>query len=286
MRKILLFVCLFTSFIGFAQDNTIGEKEEPRRDTLFYPDINSRLLIIPFEPKLYRGEIDKDIGEYNGLNFQELRGYYRLGLDNALYLAAKDNYDVVRFHADDADINKDLYFVYRSTGYANRIVPKEDEEEEKKVMKAYNKMVSKIKKEDEAPPPGTRMEQGQIQNVPDKNDKFMARTIVNENVLDYCEEKYMAGLFLFINQLDVVNAPGVDWTQFAHDDYPRMIRVHYTIFSKDEVEIHSGVAVEYFSSQTKDIREIIANHFTKVAEQVIKKVPILVVQQSEELLTD
>jgi len=265
----------------------MGEQEvDQRRDTLFYPDINSRLLIFPFEPKLYRSEIDKEVGPANGLNFQELRGFYRLGLDNALYLAAKDQYDVIRFHADDPDLNKDLYYVYKSMGYQFRELPPVEDENEKKVVKTYNKLVAKIKEPSEPEIEGARMEAGQLMNTPSTKNQFMARTIVNDNVLEYCTEKYMAGLFLFINQLDLLHAPGVDWTQYSNDDYPRIINVHYTIFNKSSQEVYSGVASTTFSSQTNDIREIISNHFTEVAGQIIKEVPILVVQQTEDLLTE
>ena len=287
MKLWLACLMLLVSLQIFAQDNTMGEKkEEPRRDTLFYPDINSKLLIFPFEPKLYRSEIDQEVGPANGLNFQELRGFYRLGLDNALYLAAKEQYDVIRFHADDAEINKDLYFVYKSMGYQNRDLPPVEDENEGKISKTYNKLVSKVSKAEEEPEPGTRMDHGQLVNNPNSQSQFMVRTIVNENVLDYCEEKYMAGLFLFINQLDLLHAPGVDWTQYSNDDYPRIIRVHYTIFNKSSQEGFSGLASTTFSSQTNDIREIISKHFTEVAAQIINKVPLIVVQQTEDLLAE
>ena len=37
-----------------------------------------------------------------------------------------------RMHADEADVNKDLQYVYKSTGYQYREVPKEEEEEQTK----------------------------------------------------------------------------------------------------------------------------------------------------------
>tara|TARA_B110000285_G_C15115909_1_gene614059 strand:+ start:580 stop:1455 length:876 start_codon:yes stop_codon:yes gene_type:complete len=291
MKNILLFLFVFVSIPAIAQDETYGT--DTKQDTLFYFGENSRLLIFPFEPKLYMSDIDREIGENNGLNFQEIRGYFRLGLDNALFHEAKTNYDVIRMHADEADVNKDLQYVYKSTGYQYREVPKEEEEEQKKVIKAYNKVVQRVAKETAKlkgeqlnPKTGTWVEEGQVLNNPNGNEKFMAKTIINTNVFNYCVEKYQAGLFLFINQLDIKHAPGVEWQQYGSDDYPRQIKVHYSVFNKEGQEVFAGIAVSYFSSQTNSIKKIIVDHVTEVAKEVMKKVPVLVVQETEELLKD
>lgn len=286
--RVIIILLLLSAFNGHSQENTLGieNKSSFQRDTLFYPEENSRLLIVPFDPKLYRSEIDEEIGKYNQLNFQELRGYYRLGLDNALYLAAKNQYEVIRLHADNADINKDLNSVYKSTAYEAREIIVEDQAKKTKMGQTVQKVKTKIKPETEPEDTETRIENGQIITGDGTVDKYMARTIVKKNVLDYCEEKYKAGLFLFINQLDLMNEPGVDWTQFSNKNYNRVIRVHFSIYNKNEKELYSGVATTLFPAETNDIRDIIANHFTEAAAQIINKVPVLMIQQSENLIAD
>ena len=95
MKNLIICLLVLFSFSALAQDETYGDKDISKQDTLFYFGENSRLLIFPFEPKLYMSDIDREVGEFNGLNFQEIRGYFRLGLDNALFLEAKTNYDVI-----------------------------------------------------------------------------------------------------------------------------------------------------------------------------------------------
>lgn len=285
MRKLLVLI-----FIGLglnqlkAQDNTLGNQPSTF-DTLFYFIENSKLVIVPFEPKLYKSQIDRQIGEANGLNFQEVRGYFRLGLDNALFIEAKQKYDVVRMHADVGDVNQDLHYIYKTSGYEYRALPETEIEDQRKWMRTYYKISSKIKLPQEEKPTGTFMQNGQLVNNPDKEQKFMARTLLNPEVIEYLNEKYSAGLYLFINQFDIIHY-GDDWTELAEDNFSREIKIHYSIFTKEKTEVYSGVALAYFSASNNNLKDIITQNFPILAQQIIQKVPVLVVRTSEGLLTD
>lgn len=272
--------------MAFAQSNTLGEESESPRDTVFYPVESARLAIVPFKPKMYMSKIDKEVGEYNGLNYQEVRGYFRLGLDNALFLAAKDNYSVLRMHADDPEVNQDLHYFYKATGYEYRDVPVEEPEPETKIGKKYGALKTKFQKHEEPEGPNTRMEKGEIVQKPTSGEKFMAVKVVNENFFEMLNEKYEIGLYLIVTELDLKHARGVEWTQYANDDYPREIKVHFSILNKDLEEVYAGIAVRQFSSRENDIKEIIKNHFPPMAEEIMKKLPVLMVEQSEELLAE
>lgn len=286
MKQFSILLALLTFHMyASAQTNTLGEEETPR-DTLYYPVESARLAIVPFKPKMYRSQIDQEIGEHNGLNYQQVRGYFRLGLDNALFLAAKTNYEVLRMHADDPEVNEDLYYFYKVTGYEAREIVVEEPEPETKVGKTVQKMKKKLQKPEEPEGPNTRMESGQIVQQSASSDKFMATRIINENFFEMLNEKYEIGLYLVVNQLDLLHAPGVEWTQYANDDYPRLIRVHYSIMNKELKEIYSGLATRTFSSTENSITSIIEENFPPLAQDMIQKLPVLRVEQSEELLQD
>lgn len=271
LKKSLLSTVLIFAMnsVVFGQSRTYESSQKP--DTFFIePDFNS-LLIIPFEPHMYRSDIDRKVGAENNLNFQEVRGYFRLGLDNALYLATKDKYIVTRMHADIADINKDLNYIYASISYDYKEVERPKPETRAEAIK--NKIDDK--KKSKQPAPGTRIEQGQIISVPDNREKYMSLRIVNEDLLDFLADKYKGALFLFITELDIINAPNTDYRAIEQDDYTRIIKANYTIYNKNGEVVNSGTATQNFSSKENDIREILSKHFPPLAEKIALKIPTL-----------
>ena len=265
-----------------AQDFTLQVDENGQiiRDTLVFGPEKSKLMIIPFEPKLYRSHIDRQVGEHDNLSFQEIRGYFRLGLDNALYLSMKREFDVVRMHADDADINKDLDYIYKSVGYQYRNMPKAPETPKKGLAKVGDKISKGVQKqvdrfEEKEPEPGARIEQGQVVAVPNKNERFMAISLINQDMFSYLTSKYETGLYLFITQLDMMNAPGQDYTAFGSDNYERVIKVHFSIMTSDKKEVCAGAVKRSFSSRTNSIKKIIVQNFPPIAEQIKMYLPVV-----------
>jgi hypothetical protein len=282
---------LFSLFavIGLkAQDYTLQVDESGQiiRDTLYFGPEKSKLMIIPFEPRLYRSHVDRQIGEHDGLSFQEIRGYFRLGLDNALALATKDDYDIVRMHADKADINKDLDYIYKSVGYQYRKMPTPPEPPKKGIAKISDKINKEVKKqvkkfEDPEPTPGARIENGQVVSVAHKEERFMAISLINQDMFNYLSGKYGTGLFLFITQLDIMNAPGQDYTAFGADDYEREIKLHFCIMTSDKKELYAGAVKRRFSSRTNSIKKIIVENFPPMAEQIKMYLPIVLSQENQ-----
>lgn len=288
MKAFIASVVLLFAFGAVAQDYTLHVDESGQiiRDTFFFGPEKSKLMIIPFEPRLYRSHIDRQVGEYDGLNFQEIRGYFRLGLDNALSLATKDEYDLVRMHADNADINRDLDYIYKSVGYQYRTMPKPPEPPKKglakfgdKINKEVQKQVKKL--EEPEPTPGARIENGQVVSVPHKEERFMAISLINQDMFNYLTEKYGTGLYLFITQLDMMNAPDQDYTAFGSDNYEREIKIHFCIMTSDKKEVYAGAVKRRFSSRTNSIKKIIVENFPPMAEQIKMYLPLILSPENE-----
>lgn len=269
-----------------AQDFTLQFDESGQliRDTLVFPDNRTKLMIIPFEPRLYRSQIDREVGAHDNLNFQEIRGYFRLGLDNALALATKDDYAIVRMHDDNPDINRDLDYIYKSIGYQYREMPAAPEPPKKGLAKISDK-VSKgiqgqIKKLDgPEPEPGGRIEGGQVVSVSNPNERFMAMSLINPDMFSYLSDKYGCGLYLFITQLDIIHAPGQEYTAYGSDNYEREIKLHFSIMTYDKKEVYAGAVKRRFSSRTNSIKRIIVENFPPMAEQIILFMPHVMTEE-------
>ena len=271
--------------VSFAQEENslYAPEEEVPRDSLFLSPDRMKLAIIPFEPKMYRSEIDRFVGEHDGLTFQQVRGYFRLGLDNALFIEANKDYDVVRMHADDPEINRDLDYVYKSIGYQYRVMPKPKEPEVKGLAKIRKDIkdgvqgaIDDYNNKTDPPLPKSAIENGQVVHIGYSQERFMATTLINPEMFNYLGEKYEAGLYLFINQLDIRNSPGQDYRDYGTGNFTRTIKIHYTIMTEDKKEVYAGAVKREFSGRTNSIKKIIVQNFPPMAEMIIKSLPVMV----------
>ena len=276
---ILLIISVPSSSLFSQEDNTLlPGATQMDRDTLLLPMDQSRLMLVPFEPKMYRSEVDRYIGKRDQLSFQEIRGYFRLALDNALNIEAKKSYEVVRMHVDDADVNRDLDYIYKSIGYQYREMPKPPEHEKKGLGKLANKVKWKIDElgEDKEPvQEGGRIENGQIVHVSYTNERFMATKIINQEMMNFLSPKYGTGLYLFINQLDIRLSPGQESTSFGSDNFRRELKVHFSILTSDKQELYAGAVKREFSGNNNSIKFIILNNFPELASEIVRNLPVV-----------
>lgn len=283
-RLLLALLLTLTASAIFAQeDNTLlPASAETEKDTLLLPMKEGRLMLIPFEPKMYRSEIDRYIGRKDGLNFQEIRGYFRLAMDNAIYLEAKKDYDVERMHADDPEVNRDLDYIYKSVGYQFREMPKPKEPEKKGISKYADKLSTKVKDKiddmngkEEPKPEGAYIQNGQLMQVNYTNERFMATQVINQEMFNYLSPKYGSGLYLFVNQLDIRLSPGQETTSFGSDNFRREIKVHFSILTNDKKEIYAGAVKREFSGNNNSIKLIILNNFPALAKEIVRYLPVV-----------
>ncbi len=279
------FLCLvfLLPLLGVGQEeNSLTALEDVMpRDTLFMAPNRMKLAIIPFEPKMYRSEIDRFIGENDGLTFQEIRGYFRLGLDNALSIECKKQYEVVRMHADNADVNRDLDYIYKSVGYQYRVMPPPPEPEAKGFKKFTKEFASSVKEavdelKEDPPPPGGRIENGQVVHHAYTQERFMAIQLINQEMFNYLSDKYQTGLYLFINQLDMRHTPGQDYTMYGTGNFTREIKIHFSILTSDKKEIYAGAVKREFSGRQNSLKKIIVQNFPAMASEIVNRLPVVI----------
>lgn len=264
-------LCLAT-LSGWAQ-----KEYGPTNDSLylgFYRDSIAMLerptvVIVPFHPDRYMSEVDRYIAKGTNYNYQHTRGFFRKGLDNSLLIGAKEFNDYVSMHADDPEINEDLYFIYRVVGAS--VVPyeppvvAEDQNFKKRLADYWVKLQTNI---DQQPEPGTRIEQGQIVSVADNRELITKARIVNPLVFDSLTPKYNADYFIFVNELNMLNA-AESQTQYELDEYPRVIKVHYSVYDGEGNELYSLIKRRYFPSYQNDLPSIIKEEYLPLGHEVI-----------------
>lgn len=244
-KHILLFSSLFLCAFLSAQEGT------RTNTTTTTPAVTSgKIMIVPFEPKLYMSDIDQKVNQQTKWDFETIRENFRHQLDAQLKLKFQSVAPVISFYSDSAKMSKDLEFTYKSTNISYDLVEKPTD------ANSTNKKQSGIKN-------------GQITVEMNNDKKFMNTKITNNELMPYLNKKYYADYFVFINELDIKNdMSSYDITQ---DLYQREITVHYSILDKTGKTITAGIATSHLSSKENNPKKIISQCFSPIATYISAK---------------
>lgn len=254
MNKILtaIFALVFSANL-LAQNTTIGDSDKSKS----LPENERRagkILLIPFEPRLYLSEIDKKLGAENELNFREIRNGFRSGLDRQMLSELKKIRPTYSLFSDTSETMADLALIYKSIGYNYDLVPVEGQAVAKSTT-PNNK--SKVK-------------DGQLAVEMNYDKRFMNTSIKNRNLLDYLHKKYNADVFVFINELDLKHDPKGE-IDLETGSFPREATVHFTVFNKSGKTIASGISTARFSPALNDPKKIVYTVFPAIAKDISQR---------------
>jgi hypothetical protein len=259
-----------------SQDETMrilqSDVSEYRNDTLWTHVEQPTLVLIPFDPKMYKSQIDRSIGNNDGTTYQQIVNNWRVGFDNVLFIQLDPKYKVIRLIVEDENRQADLNAMYGASKLEYRVVPKEEKEEQKKKLKLPK---LKEKEEDEPKPHGTRIENGQIVSENDGQERFMATVVQDSGIFNYMHNKYGSVLYVFINEFDIGPMKGLDYRAFESDEYQREVTVHYSVYTHGH-EIYSGIAQGYFPSTVNSQKDIIVETLPQVAQKIALQIPVIV----------
>ncbi len=263
MKKIVICVFAMASiFSAAAQNSTTGKTEEGSGLSR-----KSSVLVVPFESKMYLSDIDRDLGEANDLNFQDIKAKFRAALDREIFIALKPYYNPLSFYAiEPQESRAELGYIYNSIGYKYEVVPQEEVVKKENTAKKLIGKFKKKEKEEEYTKAG--ISGGQIVSQVDNREKYMKTTLSNEKLLPNLNEKYKASHYIFINQLDIKRS--ADMRYVANEEqYKREIKVHYTMFDNEGKEVSSGAIKARFPSNQNDMDKIIRIQFPLIAKRIV-----------------
>lgn len=214
-----------------------------------------KVLIIPFEPRLYNSEIDRAINAETKLSAKDIKYKFRDGLNAQLYKVLRTSkYSAVDFMSDTVLYKKELASIYQYLTYDYVKVPDQ---------KNY-KVPSREKEQ-------KKIENGQLVVETNSDARFMDARITNAKALQAIQAKYRSDMFLFINELDIKAGGTADPGTSANTSGMRKIIVHYTIINNSGVEINSGTVEEEFDPSLNVPKKIIDKHFSKIAVTLLQR---------------
>lgn len=245
--SLFIFSCLHV----YSQDPTLNKSKTERENPALH-----KVMLVPFEPKLYLGEVDRNIHAETQLTAREIKNKFRDGLNDELYKAFKAaKYNVVDLMADTIKYKKDLDGLYQYLSYEYLPVPDQNNYSPPKKEKTENKI-----------------EKGQLVVETNSEKRFMEARLTNPKVVPLLYGKYKTDLFVFINQLDILASGSKDPSSLGQGNPNRKIVVHYTVYTYDAKEINSGLIEEDFDPLLNNPKKIIDIHFKKIASTMVERV--------------
>ncbi len=255
MKQLTSILFLLTPFFGFAQTEPMladSAKEE------------ARVLIIPFEEKLFYCDIMRDLTKENQMTQQQIFDRFRNEIQLSLKAALKDSMETATFLNTDSISDENLISIYSVLGYKYVPVPAKEELNEKGKPK-------KVKKQAE-PKHETGIKNGQVVAERQVVDRYMSAFLKDKSVLSDLDSIYGLNRFLFINQMDVKMDLSDPETAFI--DPRRLVAIHYTVLNADGAHITGGLAQAQFDGQESRLNYIIGGNFYKVSAEIMKSIMI------------
>jgi hypothetical protein len=253
----LLALLLLLSNTLFAQDKTITYKTQTES---FGPVKQGKIMLIPFDDRMYFSEFDREIAASNNIDFNDIRAVFRKAIDTALYSQLLTDHSIVallyKFHPDH---ETDLFKLYDITGYNYEALNLADN------VKTGFKKASLHQKEEK--------HKGQLVTQPDDTEKYMATTVNDVETLKQIASKYGTEYFVFINQLDFRRQPGLSWDQLQSGNYSRQVKIHYSVINKEGKKVAGGACYNEINSQENNVVKIVQKGIAPTVKQIIDSVP-------------
>lgn len=246
---ILLKFMLF-AFYAQAQDKTISSGNKPSAKEVL---AKHKIMLIPFENRMYLSEIDFMINKESKLNAKQIKAVMRDGLNEQLYKKLKPKMPVVDLLEDTTKTKKDLENIYQYLSYQYLKVPNQDN---------YKPPVKE--KEEKT------IANGQLVVESNSDVRFMNAKLKNATLVPYLGGKYKTDLFLFINELDIkaLNGSPAD----LNSSSSRKIILHYTLYTLDAKEINSGIAEVNLPTNVNNPSKIINTYFAQLADIIAARI--------------
>ncbi len=257
MKCFLLFISIISASFSFAQETPSTE------DTTVYRHEKS-MMIIPFEPKLYRSEIDKDLAEANNKNYEQIVRDFRYG--SAFQFQYEMLYRYKAFslvNITEDSVKRDLEFIYSQIGYDYVVVDDTAGYANSNKLQQMKMRADNAAAKHQKPKSGTY--DGQIVSERDTRKKFMKTIIKNDNLLSYLNYNYECDYYLFISEIDLLNELS-DQNKLALGEWERKLAIHFTVYDNRGKIVEEGVLESSFPKDKNDINLIVKEDIKGLAK--------------------
>ncbi len=252
-RFYLSVIFLISVLASSAQHTTINNKSSEKAPA---PG-KHKIMLIPFEPRLYMSEIDYALNKETNLSAKQIKNIFRDGINEQLYKTLKSQHMVVDLMDDTIKTKKDLGDIYQYLSLEYMRIP--DQKNYKPPVKEKEEKVIK---------------NGQLVSETDNSPRFMNAKLKNATLVPYLYGKYKSDIFVFINEIDIKASNSGGPADAVISDGFRKLIVHYTVYTFDAKEINSGIAETQFPTSLNNPTKIVSGYFSKLAQIITERIDL------------
>ena len=262
---------LFKLFNYFSQ--SIPEYDQFE---VYKQDKNNKILIIPFENKMYSSAIDNEIAEYNRLNYSSIKEEMKKGVSEQILLSISNKTPAISLEHHKDSNSQILNYIYNSIGLKYEKVKSKDtiEVATKKtdlIKERLNKFVHHTNQlHEKAKYNRGNLENGEIHTFNYNEERFMNVIIQNPNLLEELNNKYRTNYYIFINEFHIGRAFAKPGNIYLKE---RQISTHYTVFNQRGREVDAGVIRVQMPEDIYSIRKIERNYISSIAKELCSFIP-------------
>jgi hypothetical protein len=265
----LFFLFKFLSY--FAQ--SIPEYDQFE---VYKQDKNNKILIIPFENKMYSSAIDNEIAEYNRLNYSSIKEEMKKGISEQILLSISNKTPAISLEHHKDSNSQILNYIYNSIGLKYEKVKSKDtvEVSTKKtdlVKERLNKFVRQTNQlHEKAKYDRGNLNNGEIHTFNYNEERFMNVIIQNPNLLEELNNKYRTNYYIFVNEFHIGRALAIPGNVYLKK---RQISTHYTVFNQRGKEVDAGVIRVQMPEDVYSIKKIERDYISLIARELCSFIP-------------
>lgn len=258
MRLSFVFLLLISCLINLS-----GQENIQNPDTAFYHE--KAMMIIPFEEKMFRSEIDKELAEESEKNYETILSNFRYGVAYQFryeMLYRYKAFSLINMTVD--SVREDLERIYAGVSYDYEVIlDTAGYSGANPIQKIqFDKLIKESKKE-----PVNGSVNGEIVSTRDTRKRYMKTVVKDTSLLPYLNDRYECEYYLFINELDLLNDLS-DINSVSTGEWNRILKIHFTIIDSNGKVIETGLLEKSFPRDQNNIDEIINTEIKELARQL------------------
>lgn len=236
-----------------------------------------RVLVVPFDERIYFNDATADIARRDGLTHDEIMEYFRYQLNLQLVNSLIDSCEVVDlFKNNTREDEADITGLYTTMSYELRLAEFDLETENMGIIarKRAEKLEEARRKQREEEMKNARpgMQNGELVGRRQNTDDLYLHIVIGQpEVLKEIASRRNVDFFLFINQFDI-KTDYRDPYLSGQRNVQRLMRVHFSIYNTDGEFISGNYASTKVPIYEDDKERIVNQYFPEIMRQILKKI--------------
>lgn len=257
MKKYLIFsTAVFIFCFARAQETTYGGKKIELTPSAAAS--MASVMIISFDDRMYRSDVDREIGTHNGMDQGQILRFFQEALPATATEQFARHYRVKTLGETNPDSAAQLLSViHESLRYEYVVLREESDSSNRKPFMKREKTPQK-----------SGLIDGQIVVREDPRERYMKATIINDTLLAHLRSQYDFDYMLIFSEMDVTYFVE-DPNMAAYGGIKKQIKTHYTIYSDKGRIVDSGAKKAYLENEERDIHLIAAKSLPEVTQKIL-----------------